>query len=157
MTEKLIDARHAVIHTASIQIRTLTIGGKQVTLSVFRQLPELPWGDMFLHYPEEIESSHESDLFSSSFIPWGIVRYYWGIYHEPTKTDGWSGFADDAYHAILQQGNNLYRAYCTTKGPRYEHHSKYWDFPIGYGLSRESWEYRVLSQANNLPQLFIAI
>jgi hypothetical protein len=37
---RVLTAQNAVINTASVQIKTLTVAGKQVTLAVFRQLIE---------------------------------------------------------------------------------------------------------------------
>lgn len=38
-----ITVHNAAIRTATVTVRALTIGGKQVTQAVFRQLPEEPW------------------------------------------------------------------------------------------------------------------
>jgi hypothetical protein len=38
-----LTVQNAEIKTASVEIKTITISGKQVTLAVFRQLPIAPW------------------------------------------------------------------------------------------------------------------
>lgn len=71
------------INTASITIRTLTIGKRQVTLSVFRQLPEA-----------EMVDTLSVQLLG---IPWGHMNYWWGDIN-PNLT-----------HFIFQKGDKLYR------------------------------------------------
>lgn len=61
-----IQAHEARIHTATVEVKTLTISGRQVTLSVFRQLPKR----------ELIRTNTvvlEVDLYGE---PWGTVNYY---------------------------------------------------------------------------------
>jgi hypothetical protein len=40
---KKLTAENPVIKTANVEVETLTISGKQVTLAVFRQLPTPTW------------------------------------------------------------------------------------------------------------------
>jgi hypothetical protein len=78
-----LTARNAVINTATVRINTLTIEGKQVTLSVFRQLIEAPifdWQAMALRG-----------------IGWGHVRYQ---IEQPPEV---------AINLVWQDGDNLRR------------------------------------------------
>lgn len=60
MKPKLISATQATIRTASIEIKTLTVRDKQVTLALFRQLPA---------------ARLITDQGTLAGVPWGIVRY----------------------------------------------------------------------------------
>ena len=40
MASRVITAREALVKTAAVDVKVLTISGKQVTLAVFRQLQE---------------------------------------------------------------------------------------------------------------------
>lgn len=77
--------QNAQIRTATVEVRTLTISRKQVTLAVFRQLQERPWlnGDGEPNGPA-----------------WGTVNYH------PDKC------ADDARHehVVWQDGSDLRRS-----------------------------------------------
>lgn len=77
----------ATITTAAIQIQTLTIGKKQVTLAVFRQLREEPL------------VAEDGTL---NGVPWGIVNY-----HPDKCGDDYS----DHWHIVWQRGSELRRSY----------------------------------------------
>src|SRR4051812_9584559 len=79
-----LNRQHAIIHTATIDVKIMRIDKKQVTLSVFRQLPE--------------ESIFLADG-SLRGIPWGRVNYLWGD-QEKRKV---------AFHVVWQDGNKLKR------------------------------------------------
>jgi hypothetical protein len=83
---KQLTAQTATITTAAVTIQALTIGAKQVTQSVFRQLPEAELID------------HDGALNGE---PWGVVRYH------PDKCDS-SPFAHR--HIVWQRGDQLLRA-----------------------------------------------
>jgi hypothetical protein len=57
-------AKEAVVKTAVVEVKSLLISGKQVTLSVFRQLIKEPLVD-----PETAELHG---------VPWGRVNYFLG-------------------------------------------------------------------------------
>lgn len=76
----------ATITTAAIEIRTLTIGRKQVTLAVFRQLREEPL------------IAEDGTL---NGVPWGTVNYH------PDKC----GDAKEHLHVVWQHGDELRRSY----------------------------------------------
>lgn len=75
-TARLINIEEAKLKTLSVQIAALTVSGKQMTLSTFRQLPEASiWS--FADTPES--------AFAFQGVPWGRVRYAWG----GQRADGW--------------------------------------------------------------------
>jgi hypothetical protein len=82
---KSLDVHTAELITAAVEVKTLTIRGKQVTLAVFRQLEEKP---LLL------------DDGSLAGIPWGRVNYH------PDKC------ADTGahMHVVWQEGTELRRA-----------------------------------------------
>lgn len=59
----VIQAQEAVIKTATVQVKALTISGRQVTLSVFRQLQDEPLVCL------------DGTIVGT---PWGRVNYFWG-------------------------------------------------------------------------------
>lgn len=84
MTRQLT-VRTAEISTAAVEIKTLTIQGKQVTLAVFRQL-------------RERELVAEDGTLNG--VPWGAVNYH------PDKC----GDAPEHVHIVWQDGSELYRS-----------------------------------------------
>ncbi|MFC8667071.1 hypothetical protein [Streptomyces sp. NPDC057199] len=83
---KQLTTQNATITTAAVEVRTLTITGKQVTLAVFRQLREEPL---------------IADDGTLNGTPWGYVNYH------PDKC------ADDRrkhWHFVWQQGQDLLRS-----------------------------------------------
>lgn len=61
-SKRQITAQEATIKTASIEVKVLTLNGKQMTLAVFKQLPE--------------EVIVDQNTCSLSGIPWGKVNYH---------------------------------------------------------------------------------
>lgn len=88
-----LTVHNAQIQTASVEIKTLTISGKQVTLAVFRQLRE---------------AALIADDGTFIGLPWGVVNYH------PDKTCGTAAH----HHVVWQQGANLQR--CAVRRPRFE-------------------------------------
>jgi hypothetical protein len=66
-----IAAHEATVKTASVEVRSLTIRSKQVTLSVFRQLQA-----------EDIIDRETGELRGE---PWGTVNYFWQDCGWPSK------------------------------------------------------------------------
>ncbi|MER6975991.1 hypothetical protein [Streptomyces carpinensis] len=85
MAGKQLSARNATITTAAVEVKALTISGKQVTLAVFRQLKEEPL------IAEDGTLNGE---------PWGIVNYH------PDKC----GDAPEHLHVVWQNGDELRRS-----------------------------------------------
>jgi len=85
MTVKKLTAENAIIKTATVEVKTLTISGKQVTLAVFRQLPH-----------RELINTDTLELLG---VPWGIVNYH------PDKC----GSSSEHIHVVWQKGTTLAR------------------------------------------------
>lgn len=81
---KQLTTQNATITTAAVEVKTLTISGKQVTLAVFRQLREEPL---------------IADDGTLNGVPWGIVNYH------PDKCQG-----DRHWHFVWQSGSELLRS-----------------------------------------------
>jgi hypothetical protein len=80
----VLHKEHAVVHTASIDVKIMRLNKRQVTMSVFRQLDHQP---IFL-----------SDG-SLCGTPWGRVNYTWN-----GNPDG------TAFHVVWQEGDRLKRS-----------------------------------------------
>jgi hypothetical protein len=84
-----LTVHNAQVTTATVQIRTLTVSGKQVTLAVFRQLIEKP-----------VIDAGTGEL---AGLPWGTVNYH---------PDKWCTEAGHEHlHVVWQDGEELRRAY----------------------------------------------
>lgn len=92
-----ITAHEAVVRTASVEVKALTISGKQVTLSVFRQLPE------------ESLLDNEANLRG---LPWGKVNYFWG------------DCQPNHLHVVWQSGDRLFRSCVMKVRGAYEQHRR---------------------------------
>lgn len=84
MKSRKILATEVVIKTAAVEIKTLTLKGKQMTLAVFRQL-----------YEEELIDPTTGQLRG---VPWGRVHYFWG------------DCKADHLHVVWQLGEELRRS-----------------------------------------------
>src|SRR5215831_11375764 len=82
---KVINLRDAQVSTATIEIKTLTVSNKQVTLAVFRQL---------------IEQDLISEEGNLNGVPWGLVNYH------PDKC----GEYRSHLHVVWQTGRDLRRS-----------------------------------------------
>lgn len=80
-----INIQQASIKTATVEIKTLSVSGKQVTMGVFRQLISSP-----------LINVETGELRGT---PWGRVNYFWG---ECIKRDH--------YHVVWQLNKELRRA-----------------------------------------------
>ncbi|NUV89977.1 hypothetical protein G6W61_27845 [Streptomyces sp. KAI-26] len=85
---KQLTTQNATITTATVEVKTLTISGKQVTLAVFRQLKEEPL------------IAQDGTLNGE---PWGVVNYH------PDKC----GDEREHVHVVWQNGSDLRRSYVT--------------------------------------------
>jgi hypothetical protein len=81
---KQLTVHNATVTTAAVEVRTLTLSGKQVTLAVFRQLREEPI------------IARDGTL---NGVPWGYVNYH------PDKCEG-----DSHLHVVWQRGDELLRS-----------------------------------------------
>jgi hypothetical protein len=82
----VLTVHNALVRSAAVEIRTLTVSGKQVTQAVFRQVPE-----------QEILRADGS----LAGVPWGWVNYWW------RDTEPWG---EKPLHVLWQQGGELRRA-----------------------------------------------
>jgi hypothetical protein len=89
LASKQLTVHNATINTAAVEVKTLTISGKQVTLAVFRQLRE-----------EQLIA--EDGTLNGQ--PWGYVNYH------PDKCD-----QPGHRHYVWQQGDELLRSRVDTK------------------------------------------
>lgn len=82
---KQLTTQNATITTAAVEVKTLTISGKQVTLAVFRQLRE---------------EALIADDGALNGVPWGHVNYH------PDRC----GDQADHWHIVWQKGDQLRRS-----------------------------------------------
>jgi hypothetical protein len=91
---RVVTTKQATIRTASVEIKTLSVSGRQVTLSLFRQFPE-----------EQIIDPSTCQLRG---VPWGRVHYFFGGCERRTpKTH---------LHVVWQKGDELRRACVEREG-----------------------------------------
>jgi hypothetical protein len=96
MSIQKLTSENAIIKTASVEVKTLTISGKQVTLAVFRQLPA-----------RDIISDEGPAL---KGVPWGTVNYH------PDKCSEEA----EHIHVVWREGSILARS-ITAKKPDWDH------------------------------------
>jgi len=96
MAGKQLTAHNAVITTASVEIKTLTVSGRQVTQALFRQLRE------------EDLIAEDSTL---NGVPWGWVNFH------PDKCENRLG-GHQHRHIVWQRGEDLLRSQVSVR-PRF--------------------------------------
>lgn len=87
-----INVKDASVKTATVQIRSVIVSAKQMTLSVFRQVRE-----------ENLVETVGGD-FRLRGIPWGAVQYFWGDMPEKCH-DG-----EPVLHVLWQKDDELRRS-----------------------------------------------
>lgn len=97
MAIQSITASQATVKTASVDVRVLTISGKQVTLAVFRQLIE-----------ETLVNARDGTL---AGVPWGKVAYC------PGKACSLHDRSPGHLHIVWQKGDQLRRAAVPERWP----------------------------------------
>lgn len=102
-----INVENAKINTASIEIKTLTVSNRQLTMGTFRQ----------------IEEDHLIDfkLLKLNGIPWGRINYFWGD----------NGCEDVHFHIIWQKDNEIKRSIIKKYFHCFDRKSDIEDFYIG--------------------------
>jgi hypothetical protein len=154
------------IQTATVSVKTLVLGKKQMTLSVFRQLPRRHIIDM-----------DEDDMLCLLGEPWGLVNYFWDgcgyrVHDRPAEhlhviwqlksqlyracvgrvscrqhTRGWMFCGDEHGVAVIAQG-----------GCEYGLHGDFWECPLRHEESPEVEHWNEFYwQLDRLDQLFIAV
>lgn len=130
-----LTTQNATITTAAVEVKALTISGKQVTLAVFRQLQEEPLVDWDRH---ELRG-----------IPWGFVNYC------PQKFCIGDQYGEPVphWHVVWQRGQELRRA--TVRRQLYTG----WEIWRNGERDAEEADRRneLISSLSGLPQLFIAV
>jgi len=124
----IIEAKEAKIHTVTVEVQTIRIGGKQVTQSVFRQLKD---ESLFLfHWEPEWKVEMRGD-------PWGTVNYCPG---KSCRNDDYR-YSSRHLHVVWQKGSELRKATVFAE----VHKNFMGQYEMFYGALEE------------LPQLFIAV
>lgn len=86
----VVKVEEATLNTVSVEVKTLSINNKQMTLAVFRQLREIN--------PLKQDGSWDG-------IPWGSINY-----HPFSNCKQYDDHGDDHYHIVIQKENELKRA-----------------------------------------------
>lgn len=81
----VIKAHEAKVKTPTVTLKAITISGRQMTLSVYRQL--------------EDEDLIDTETGQFRGLPWGRINYFWGECK-----------AEDHLHVVWQKGDELRRA-----------------------------------------------
>lgn len=84
-----IDVNHAELHTATVELKMITVNQRQMTLSVFRQIPERRLID--------------GETMKLNGVPWGWVNYFWPDVKIPFNAKG-------AVQVVWQKDATLYRS-----------------------------------------------
>ncbi len=135
MTRTPLTVHNAEIRTATVEIKTLTLTGKQVTLAVFRQLPR------------DYRVTSDGLLRGE---PWGWVNH--------CIPDECKHIRHERHcHIVWQQGTALKR--CTYSPPDSMESGNV--YVAGTRFTSEEWAASPFSQSwqviRRLPQLFIAV
>lgn len=125
---RVINVEQASVRTATVTIRALTVNGRQVTLSLFRQLQE-----------ETILDDRTGELRG---VPWGRVNYC-----PDKRDDACQRTWQPHLHVVWQLGDELRRA--TEQEPR--HYDHLGESDAWFARQMERWQ-----ELQALPQLFIA-
>lgn len=101
---RAILAEQASIRTCLVEVRTITVSNKQMTLSVFRQLEELPLIFESIRWcggggRGDTETHWENSLPGSDNV-WGWVNYHTGCAVEDF---------DGHLHMVVERGGRLYK------------------------------------------------
>lgn len=121
----------ATIRQVSVEINTLRVSNKQVTQSVFRQIPEVPIAYLFTATLEGSDAIIKPSPYLKRSKIWGIVRY---------DFDRYKCVHQESAHVVFQgRGDILYRAWA---------YKSYW-VSSGYG---KKWIYPDIIINNALPR-----
>lgn len=143
MMLNMLTKQHTTIHKVSVDIQVIRIEKKQLTLSVFRQLPErVFWYHGLVH-----GEGNESYWYRLG-IPWGFVRYIW------KDSPPWA-----TRYLVWEDSGILYRSPIPSK----EHYRQHYHFAFGFTsdaiFTAEERHYLLseLKLLDNIDQLFIAL
>lgn len=85
-----LDSRIVEVRTTTVDVKVMRIGNRQLTMSIFRQIPDKP-------LPEEFYYNFLTNV-SDGITVWGVVRYTW------KESPYWAG-----YYVVWQQDDKIYR------------------------------------------------
>jgi hypothetical protein len=100
--ERILTTKEATVQTVQVEIQTLRVSKKQVTMGLFRQLPYERLVD-----PETVQLCG---------VPWGHVNYWW---EGDGRNDLWM-HNSHRLHVVWQLGETLRRAVVYEKPPQDE-------------------------------------
>ncbi len=98
MAGSIIATREATVKTLSVEIKSLTVSGKQMTMGLFRQLAD---GNILDPVSLQLRG-----------VPWGQVNYFWG------------DCKPNHLHVIWQEGDGLRRSCVWPDGSAYWMHEE---------------------------------
>jgi len=102
MKPNIIQIRDVSLKTCSVEVKSLTLNGKQMTLSVFRQLYRWHFFD------------RETLEIPAGAVPWGLINYFWkdveGRFHVVFSLNGHL-YRDLVSFKDLQAANEQYARY----------------------------------------------
>lgn len=101
-----IDVNHVEIHTASVELKMITVNQRQMTLSVFRQIPA--------------KKLIDGETFKLNGVPWGWVNYFWPDIKVPHD-------ASQKIQVVWQKDQTLFRSVITPT-PRREQYEQWGRF-----------------------------
>lgn len=137
----VLTVHEATIHSMQVEIQTLRVGTKHVTMGLFRQLPM-----------QALFSVHTLEFRGT---PWGWVNYFWDDCF-PREERDWIWPAHTSLQVVWQDKTRLYRAVCRSKPPE-----RIIGQPDAFASLQEPafqdrWRQKWFA-LHALPQLFIAV
>jgi hypothetical protein len=164
-----LTAQAAMVHTAQVEIQILRVGKKQVTLSMFRQLPVKPLVDWWAMVDAERYATwEEASPLTLQGVPWGHVNYWWSgnetdnndYINEQGELD-WRYRRCSRLHLVWQDDAGLYRDIVYWFCPKdvLDYGEVAGQTPILAARERdiEQWWRHTFQALRALPQLFIAV
>lgn len=97
--------KNASVENSTVEIKILTVSGKQMTESIFRQLPESLY-PLFIEGDSLDESSFEVN---DKIKIWGYVNYFWKEAPEFTEDNGKEKVRERRLHVVFEESGKLYR------------------------------------------------
>lgn len=127
----LISVNDVQIKGLTVEVKSLVVGRKQLTLSLMRQFIEEPIID------------EEAMLLRG--VPWGFINYFWGDDKDKTP--------ENFIHLIWQKGDELRRCVLEKKYPSYKKEQEY----RSSGQAINTWMTRIKEEQAKIRELEIRI
>lgn len=118
----ILTTENAEIKTAAIEIKSLTVSNRQVTLSLFRQIPH--------------EDLIDYDQMKLNGTPWGQINYFWKETYEDCKI-----------HIVWQKGKELRRSIILRKAS-YNYISHGWHSDITQDIKDLGYSIATITEEN---------